>query len=195
MISSTELLRSARAWHRKVASILFIFFFVISITAILLGWKDFFTGKIYSTATKQKTAKSLNEWLPLDSLKILAAASLKAKLPSLANGNAESMNASVDKGYIRFSFSNKYTVQLNAQNGELQSIEKRAPNWILKLHDGGILDDIVGIKSGAFKTVYSTIIGFALLCLTISGFWMWFKPKQIRKAKKRTNTHQVENIN
>jgi uncharacterized iron-regulated membrane protein len=185
-MSSTELLRAARTWHKKVAAALFVFFFLISITGILLGWKNLFASKIYNTNAKQKTAKSMNEWLPLDSLKTIAISALQSKIPGSTEAKPESMNARLDKGNIRFTFSNQYNVQLNAQSGELQSIDKKAPEWITKLHDGELADDLFNLKNGVSKKVYTTTLGLALFFLTLSGFWMWFKPKQIKKQKEQT---------
>jgi len=165
---------------------MFVFFFVVSITAVLLGWKDFFVGKVYHTDIKQKTTKSLNEWLPLDSLRHLAVAGLKSKVPVGPDNKPDRMDARIDKGYIRFSFTGGYTVQLNAKTGVLQAVEKKAPEWIIKIHDGEIIDDLFTINGGVAKTVYSSIMGLSLFFLTLSGFWMWFKPKQIRVAKKET---------
>lgn len=180
---STKLLRTARIWHKNVAAVLFAFFFIISITAVLLAFKDYFVGQVYNNDIKQKATKSLNDWLPLDSLKRLATAGLKAKVPALADAKLDRIDARLDKGYIRFSFTNGYNAQLNAKTGVLQSIEKKAPDWILKLHDGEIVDDVFKNKSGVSKTVYTTTMGLALFFLTLSGFWMWFKPKQIKNAK------------
>jgi uncharacterized iron-regulated membrane protein len=183
MSSAIQVLKTARIWHKKVASLLFIFFFIISLTAILLGWKNLFASPIYSTTLNQKNTISLSEWLPIDSLKTIATAAFQSKVANTKGSGAESMNARLDKGYIRFTFSNQYNVQLNAKTGELQSIDKKAPDWILKLHDGEILDDLFKIKNGTSKKAYASIMGFALFFLTLSGFWMWFKPKQIKNAK------------
>lgn len=183
MSFAIQVLRAARIWHKKVASLLFIFFFIISLTAILLGWKNLFVSSIYSTHLNQKNSVLLSEWLPIDSLKTLATVAFQSKVVSVKSSEAESMNARLDKGYIRFTFSNQYNVQLNAKTGELQSIDKKAPDWILKLHDGEMLDDLLKTKNGISKKIYATVIGFALFFLTLSGFWMWFKPKQIKNAK------------
>jgi len=75
-------------------------------------------------------------------------------------------------------------VQLNAKTGVLQTVEKKAPEWIIKIHDGEIIDDLFKIKGGVAKIIYTSIMGLSLFFLTLSGFWMWFKPKQIRFAKK-----------
>ncbi len=177
MINNVNLLRSSRKWHRKVASLLFVFFFIISLTAVLLGWKNLFAAKIYKIEGKQKMAESsLRDWLPLDSLKNMAIVAFKEKVPAENELKPESMNARLDRGFIRFSFGSEYNVQLNALTGELQSIDKRAPEWILHLHSGELFDEWLGIK--IFKKGYPTILGLALFFLTLSGFWMWFKTRR-----------------
>jgi uncharacterized iron-regulated membrane protein len=181
---STGLLRAARTWHRKVAAALFVFFLIISFTGILLGWKNMFSSDIYHAASKQKVAHSTKDWLPLDSLKQLAILSLRQKLPAAGDTGVERMDARMDKGTIRFSFRDQYNVQLNARTGELQSIDKKYPEWFLHLHDGEIVNDLFNIKNGAPEKIYTSIIGLALFFLTVSGFWMWYKPKQIKNLRR-----------
>jgi uncharacterized iron-regulated membrane protein len=177
MNNNSNLLRSSRTWHRKVASIFFVFFFIISLTAVLLGWKNLFAAKIYKIEGKQQRAEaSLHDWLPLDSLKNMAIVAFKEKMPTENDLKLESMNARLDRGFIRFSFGSEYNVQLNALTGELQSIDKRAPQWILHLHSGELFDELLGIKF--FEKAYPTVLGLSLFFLTLSGFWMWFKTRK-----------------
>lgn len=128
----------------------------------------------------------MKDWLPLDSLRHLAMAALRQKAPAVADGKPERMDARMDKGTIRFLFSNQYNVQLNAQTGELQSVDKRAPDWIIKLHDGEMIDDLIGSKNGSAERIYVSVMGAALFFLTLSGFWMWFKPRQLKNARRET---------
>jgi uncharacterized iron-regulated membrane protein len=188
-----QLLRTSRTWHRKVASVLNLFFFFIACTAILLAFKDSFVTKIYKSDAKQKANTSVAEWLPLDSLKSIATVAFAQKVPNEKNAKATNMNAVFDKGYVRFTFAKIYNVQVNAATGELQNVEKKAPDWILKLHDGEIVSDFFGLKNIPSKTIYTTMMGLALLFLTLSGFWMWFRPKQIRKSK-RESKEQTEQL-
>ena len=76
---------------------------------------------------------------------------------------------------------------LAAASGKTMLIEHRAGGWILDLHDGAILEEWTGGKSGISKKVYSSVTGLALVFLTLSGFYFWYKPRQIRQAK---NTRQ-----
>jgi uncharacterized iron-regulated membrane protein len=182
--TTTKILRTARIWHKNIAAVLFIFFFIVSSTAILLAFKSSLASKVYHNDEKQKKAKSLSNWLSLDSLSKMAIIGLKEKVPGITETEADRIDARLDKGYVRFSFTNDYVAQMNAKNGKLMSIEKKAPEWILKLHDGELVGDMFKSKSGLFKTVYSAIMGLSLFFLTLSGFWMWYKPKSIKNAKK-----------
>ncbi|MEP1985808.1 MAG: PepSY domain-containing protein, partial [Maribacter dokdonensis] len=64
-------LRIFRKVHRATGAALFIFFFFISITGLLLGWKKHSGGVILSK-TYKGTSTDLKEWLPVDSLHSLA---------------------------------------------------------------------------------------------------------------------------
>jgi PepSY-associated TM region len=197
MKNDLNILKTARTWHTKVASILFIFFFIISLTSLLLGWKNLFADKIYKAKMedgmgkmeegkgelKSELKSSMNEWLPLESLKISAENALKEKVPTAIGTKAESINARLGKNSVRFTFGSGYNVQLNAIDGSLQSIDKKAPDWILHLHSGEIIDELFGARNGIAKKAYPTIMGLALFFMTLSGFWMWFKTKQMKKAR------------
>ncbi len=100
------------------------------------------------------------------------------------------MNAVLNKGYVRFTFKNQYVVQLNAKTGELISIEKKATDIFLRIHDGEILDDITNSKSEVFKTTYTSLMGLALFFLTLSGFWLRFGQKK-RSEKKSIFINQI----
>ena len=63
-------------------------------------------------------------------------------------------------------------------------IEKKYGSLIQDIHDGGIIDEWIGNKSAASKKIYTSILGLAFLLLTITGFYLWFKPKMIKQQKK-----------
>ena len=87
---------------------------------------------------------------------------------------------------VKFVFKENYLgIQLDASTGKLLHIEKRRSDFIENIHDGSYIDKITGLN-GAFKLSYTTIMGGALLMLTITGFWLWYNPKRIRKKKLNT---------
>ena len=190
MNSSVKLLRAARKWHKRVSTILFAFFFIISATGVLLGWKSLFASKIYSSGHSPMIHQK-QPWLPMDSLLAFAKADLRDKVPGDSIDEIVSLNAFPDKNLIRVSFRNQYNVQLNAVSGELISIEKKATDLIVKIHDGEWFDDMVNSKNEVIKTTYTSIMGLALFFLTLSGFWMRFMPKRA-PGKSKENTQATE---
>ena len=68
---------------------------------------------------------------------------------------------------------------------ELLLKEKRTSDFIENLHDGSILDKILGTSDEQIKASYMTLTGIGLVVLIISGFWLWIGPKRIRKLKNQ----------
>lgn len=177
-----SLLQVSRQWHRRIASVLFIFFFIISITGIMLGWKYLFTKVIFDNKNI-KAETSINKWLKLDTLEVLATASINAKTKNNFK-KAENIQLKPAKGYINFSFKNNYNIQVEGATGTAIHIEQKNGSFIQDIHDGALAGDWFNLKPGLFKTIYSTIMGLSLLFLTVSGFYLWWKPKQIKQSKQ-----------
>jgi hypothetical protein len=169
--------RAARKWHRKVSALTFGFFFIISATGILLGWKGLFATTLYKTATPQATAMRLKDWLRLDTLQQIAIQQLEKRVPGAEESRVVNLNARLDKGYARFTIDG-YNVQLNPATGELQSIERRPTDLFVRIHDGEILDDLFHTNGEIMKTSYTSILALGLLFLTLTGFWMKFGRKK-----------------
>lgn len=90
-----------------------------------------------------------------------------------------------DKGIAKVTFKTHFTeVQLDGFSGEVLSIETRHSDWIEKVHDGSIIDFYTTGDEGA-KLTYSTLTALGLIFLAISGFFMWYYPKVIRKLKAK----------
>jgi len=47
-----------------------------------------------------------------------------------------------------------------------------------------VLDKYFGTKGGQIKLFYTSVMGLALLVFTVTGFWLWYGPKRMRKAAK-----------
>jgi uncharacterized iron-regulated membrane protein len=180
---SASLLSTFRLWHRKLASLLFAFFFIISITGVMLGWKYLFTKSIFDNK-EVKVETKLNKWLPLDSLEKLATVALNEKTSSKFE-HAENIQLKPAKGFINFSFKNNYTIQVDGATGAAIHIEQKNGGIIQDIHDGAIVGDWFNFKTATAKTIYSTIMGLSLLFLTISGTYLWWKPKQIKNSKNK----------
>lgn len=83
---------------------------------------------------------------------------------------------------VKFIFNdNFWAVQIDAATGQLLFLERRQSDFIENIHDGSILDYYFKTSGGEFKLVYTSIIGIALLTFTITGFWLWYGPKRMKK--------------
>jgi succinate dehydrogenase/fumarate reductase cytochrome b subunit len=60
-------LRVFRKVHRITGATLFIFFFLVATTGLLLGWKKN-TGDLLGSKTYQGSTTELKAWLPLNDL-------------------------------------------------------------------------------------------------------------------------------
>jgi hypothetical protein len=77
-------------------------------------------------------------------------------------------------------------IQLDGTTGKLLHIEERRSDFIEKVHDGSILDYYLGTTGDQIKLLYTSIMGISLLMFTITGFWLWYGPKRMRKGKRAT---------
>jgi acid phosphatase type 7 len=183
MTAST--LQTSRLWHRRIASLLFIFFFFIAVTGVMLGFKSAFTKIIFDNK-QVKATLSMRDWLPLDSLEYIAAAVLNEKTAN-AFVHAESIQLKPAKAYISFMFKNNFSIQVDGATGAAIHIEQKNGGLIQDIHDGAVLGDWLSLKPGLSKTVYSTVMGLSLFFLTLSGFYLWYKPRRLKLAKKRSD--------
>ncbi|MDP4265614.1 MAG: PepSY domain-containing protein [Bacteroidota bacterium] len=176
-------LQISRRWHRKIASLLFIFFFFISLTGLMLGWKSLFSKTVFEDKQVIPSA-SLRKWLPLDSLETMASHSLNEKTREHFV-HSERIELRPAKGYINFAYKKNYYIQVDGATGAALFIEQKNGGLIQDIHDGAIIDGWFNNRSGLSKKIYTTVLGLALLFLTISGFYLWYKPKQIKQTKNK----------
>jgi hypothetical protein len=81
-------------------------------------------------------------------------------------------------------FENHFTeIQIDCYTGEVLSVKQRTADIIEMIHDGSIIDFLFKNQSTPFKLFYSTITSLGLMLLSFSGFWLWLKPKQIKRLK------------
>jgi hypothetical protein len=175
-------LRRFRWLHRKIAILLFIFFFIISVTGFLLGWKKD-TGLL--AATQKGTSAEQSTWLPVDSLSKMAFRYLHDSVSNDLSIDLDRIDIRPDKGIVKYVFKNHYWgLQLDCATGALLLIEKRRSDFIEDLHDGSILDSLFNTRNEGLKLGYSTTMALSLLMLTITGVWLWWGPKVLRKARR-----------
>jgi uncharacterized iron-regulated membrane protein len=179
--SQAKLLRTFRKVHRTTGAFLFIFFFFVSITGLLLGWKKHSNGLILAKSYKG-TSTDLKDWLPIDSLHKNACKILKDSISADLSPLIDRIDIRKDKGMVKFVFANNFWgIQLDGATGQLLHIEKRNADMIENIHDGSILDNYFKTSNGQIKLIYTTIMGLALLTFTITGFWLWYGPKRMRQ--------------
>ena len=178
-----QLLRRFRALHRLTGAWLFVFFFFIAVSGLFLGWKKNSAGLLLPQSQKG-ISTNLKTWLPLDSLNTLADGFLQQHLGKQVSLDLNRIDIRKNKGMLKFVYAaDDWEVQLDGQTGALLSLNQRWSDWIENVHDGSVLDDYFQTK-GWIKLCYTSITGLALLMFTITGFWLWYGPKQMRKAKR-----------
>ena len=179
-----KFIRWFRWLHRKLAVALFIFFLIISISGILLGIKK--QSGLLAPTQKGQTA-DLSKWLSADSLTKLANKYLQDSISTDLATQLDRIDIRPDKGIAKFIYVGHYWgLQLDCASGEILSVEKRASDFIEDLHDGSLVDDLIGTSNEQFKVGYTLIMGLSLFLLILSGIWLWYGPKRIRQIKKGT---------
>ncbi len=178
-----SLIRTARKIHRVLAASLFIFFLLVPLTGLLLGWKKN-SGDLLLPRSYAGTTTETGQWLSYDSLKVVAFKTLHDSLGRGISTELERIDARPPQGMVKFVFKDHYwEIQLDASTSEVLNVSKRRSDIIENIHDGSILDHLFKTRDGFFKLVYTSIIGLTLLTLAITGFCLWYGPKTIRKRK------------
>ena len=175
------LLRQARKLHRVTGALLFVFFFIMALSGLFLGWKKQ-TGLL---PPSQKGASAQpKDWLSIDSLRSRAAVYLHDSVSASLSTELDRIDIRPDKGLVKFVYADHFWgLQLDCTTGALLSVDRRASDFIEQIHDGSILDLTTRTGSDLFKLFYTTVMGLALLLFTITGFWLWYGPKQMRKGQ------------
>ena len=174
------LAKSAR-WYRKahrfVAIPLLLFIIVMSVTGLLLTWKDELQLKP-STTTIDSNGRQLIPLSEIETRAINYIDSLK-----LSN-DINRVDYRPRKGIAKVRFENHFTeLQIDCYTGKIISQKTRTADIIEMIHDGSIIDFLFNSNGTPTKLFYSTLIALGLLFISLSGFWLWLKPKQIKKNK------------
>lgn len=184
--SQAKILRIFRKVHRTTGALLFIFFFFVSVSGLILGWKKNSNGYILPK-TQTGTSSNLKDWLPVDSLHTIACNTLH-EVSSDLSLELDRIDMRKDKGSVKFVFVDSYyEVQLDGATGKVLSVGQRRSDFLEKVHDGSILDRHFG-TGDVIKLIYTSVMGISLLMFTITGFWLWYGPKKLRRAKKQDKT-------
>ncbi|MDZ4711533.1 MAG: PepSY domain-containing protein [bacterium] len=181
--SQAKTLRLFRKIHRTLGMCLFVVFVFVSLTGLLLGWKKNSNGMILPKSY-EGTSTDLKEWLPIDSLHKNACSILLDSVSPDLSLELERIDMRPDKGMVKFVFIDNYMgIQIDGATGKLLHIETRNSDFIENIHDGSILDYLFKTDEEQFKLVYTSIVGLSLFTFTVTGFWLWFGPKRMRRKK------------
>ena len=167
-------LRKFRGWHRCFGTGLGLFILFSAFTGILLGWKK--NVDLLQPPEQKGTQSNLTEWVSIDAI----VKSAEHAIDSVVGRNiaVDKLDVRPSKGIIKVLFKEGYwEVQVDGATGKSLSVLQRHSDWIEHIHDGSIISD-------GFKLVYTNAIGWGLLTLAISGFWLWYGPKVVRKIKQ-----------
>ncbi|HEU4472757.1 MAG TPA: PepSY domain-containing protein [Flavisolibacter sp.] len=175
-------IRAFRWLHRKLAMALFIFFLLISLTGLLLGIKKQ-TGLL--APTQKGSSSDPAQWLSIAELQRKAENYLIDSVSATLSTEVDRIDIRPSKGIVKFIYKDHYYgLQLDCGSGRLLLVEKRASDFIEDLHDGSLADSLLGADGEPVKLVYTVTMGISLLLLVVSGLWLWYGPKKIRRAKK-----------
>ncbi len=78
-----------------------------------------------------------------------------------------------------------YSLQLDAETGEVLSHEYRTSDLIEHLHEGTFIDKLFGLPGGIFKLFYTTVLGTAMVVFSVTRFWLWYGPKIMWRNNKK----------
>ena len=181
--SQAKILRIFRKVHRTTGAFLFAFFFIISITGFLLGLKKN-SNELLLPYTYIGTSNNLSDWTSIEELHNLANSALHDSISTNLSLELDRIDIRKEKGIAKFIYKNHTNeVQLDGATGRVLSIGKRHSDTIENIHDGSILDSYFNTSYGQIKVIYTTIMSLALLTFTITGFWLWYGPKRMRKIR------------
>lgn len=166
--------RDFRTYHRYLGLVLGVLLLISSITGLLLGWKK--DVELLQPPTQEGVTTDMAQWLPLSEMATLAIAGLDSAA-AVQDNPIDRIEARLDKGIVKVIFlEGSWEVQLDNTTGEVLSVARRHSDWIEKIHDGSIVSDL-------FKLITMNILGLGLLIISVTGFFLWFYPRKIRRLK------------
>lgn len=175
--------KTFRKIHRISGLTLLVFIVIISGTGLLLGWKKHSNGLLLAKS-HYGTSTDLKKWLPLDSLHTNACNVLKDSVSPELSTELNRIDIRHDKGMVKFIFKHHFTgIQLDGTTGKLLHIEIRRSDFIEKIHDGSILDHYFNTGNEQIKLIYTSLMGLSMLLFVITGFWIWYGPKNMRNER------------
>ncbi|SNY94941.1 PepSY-associated TM region [Flagellimonas pacifica] len=160
-----------------------LLFLIISVSGLLLGWKKNSNGLIlpksyYGSSTEFK------DWLPLGTLQHIACTTLHDSIDANLSLELSRIDVRSQNGMVKFVFKEQFwEVQIDGATGKVLHVDQRFSDLIENIHDGSVLDHYFHTK-GVLKLAYTSIMGASLLIFTVTGFWLWYGPKVMRRSYK-----------
>ena len=152
--------------------------FLLGATGLLLAWKD-------QLQFKPKTQEAIANNRALISLDVIKNNAVKHIESLNLSPEINRIDYRPDRGIAKVRFENHFTeLQVDCYSGEIVSEKHRTADLIEMIHDGSILDFLFKNQSAPAKLFYSTLTSLGLILLSISGFMLWLKPKQIKRLKQ-----------
>jgi uncharacterized iron-regulated membrane protein len=168
-------LRQFRSLHKWIGISIVFFMLITSLTGVMLGWKK--NVELLQPSTLKGKSTDVTKWVSFEAVSQSALHALDSVTHE--ENSIDRLDVRYDKGIIKVLFTKGYwEVQVDATTGKALSVAQRHADWIEHIHDGSIISEF-------FKVIYTNYIGWGLLILSITGFWLWYGPRVIRKAKSR----------
>ncbi len=173
---STRLLREWRIYHKYVGVTLAALLLISALTGLALAWKK--NVDLLQPPTQKGAAVTLQDWRPLAELATAGQEALQRErgLPELPP--IDRLDVRPDKGIVKVLFADGWwEAQVDGATGQVLSVARRHSDWIEAVHDGSIISD-------TFKLVSMNALGAGLGLLAVTGLWLWYGPKRLRRAKR-----------
>lgn len=168
-------LRQFRVWHRWGGIVIALLAIISALTGILLSLKK--NIDLLQPPTSKREFSALSEWKSLAELADIANAAFANAHPNISN-DVDRIDVQPNKGIVKVLMEKGYwEVQLDGKSGEVLSIAQRHADWIEHLHDGSIISD-------GFKLISMNVLGWGLLLMVITGLWLWYGPKKVRRQRR-----------
>lgn len=154
---------------------------VVGVTGLLLGWKK---NVDLLPPTQRGTAVESMNWVSLDSVLRLADTYTRDSLQLAAT--IDRIDVRPGKGVAKIIYEDSYReLQIDLATGTVLSVGQRHSDWIEQLHDGSLFDRWLGLDEQPLKLTWSSLLSLGLILLSVSGFFLWYNPRRIRRFKAR----------
>lgn len=174
---SVKRLRRYRVYHKYLGIVLAVLLFISAVTGLFLGWKK--NVDLLQPSTQKGQSTDMQAWKSMEELATLAIDGLYEAYPNQVGNEIDRMDVRPSKGIAKVLFTDYWwEVQIDCTSGEILSVAKRHSDWIEKLHDGSLISD-------TFKLISMNILGLGLSLMIITGLWLWYGPKVVRRLRKR----------